>query len=234
MNMVDGVDFNKNDPCIWVLYLPGAVGDLIASIINVHYINVGCKYYGIDDNGQVIFLPADNKIPTRDTRVNNKDYNDEFFYSVADELSSKNLNYSLLDNILFTDHIFKDNDVSKIINTFTDAKIIRIHHKTNDEYKLIKRMSLIKNSPNISHEEIEKRISNDIIQPTNKIHHERLLNIDFSDIFDKEKFENMYSNIINFLNLNHKLVRYDFIEFYISKQHQIIQKEIHKITHDTQ
>ena len=60
-NFVDNVNFTKNDECIWIVYPPGASGDLLASIINRHYISTGCDYFGIDDRGQVIFRPSDYK-----------------------------------------------------------------------------------------------------------------------------------------------------------------------------
>jgi len=207
MHMRDNVSFTFDDKCIWVLHPPGASGDLIASIIDKHYIATGCQYYGINENGQVIFYPADNKLYTRGI----SDFDDSFLYKVGDTLGERNLTYGLLDNIIFTSH---DLNHKKILERFKQAKIINIYNETQEETDLINRMSTLKNN-------VESR---EIIRLP--IDNKRILNIDFKDIFIEEKFEEMYSKMIEFLNIPCKLIRFDFIKFYISKQHPEIQKEL--------
>jgi hypothetical protein len=226
-NMVDGVDFTADDLCIWVLHLPGACGDLIGAIINNHYINSGCNYYGINDNGQVIFLPTDYKTCTRNGYDNVTDYNDKFFYGIADSLGARNLNYSLLDNVIFTHHIYLYNDVLSIINKFPKGKFIRIVYETQDEKDIIDIMAAIKNS---AHEpSIVPNEPTIVPNEVNAVLDQRLLDIRFSDLFEEEKFEKVYDNIVEFLGLPSKLIRYDFIEFYISKQHKSVQQALQRL-----
>lgn len=213
MNMVDGVDFTANDHCVWIMHTPGACGDLIASIINCHYINTGCDYFGIDDNGQVMFLPADYKLSSR----NDGTFSNEFFYSVADNLSNRNLNYSLLDNIIFTSHA---RNHLNIIKTFPKSKIINITHTSPQEKNIINAMSELKNSSSIKRDE------------NLAIEHKQILNIRFSDIFNEVQFEKLYSNIVAFLNLQYKLVRYDYIKFYISMQTPAIQLLMQEVNNE--
>ena len=48
-NWQDGVDFSYTDPCIFVVYPAGASGDLLASIVNSHYLSTGSDYFGITE-----------------------------------------------------------------------------------------------------------------------------------------------------------------------------------------
>jgi hypothetical protein len=221
MNMRDGVDFKKDSKCIWILYRPGAMGDLLGAIVNMHFINTGCEYYGITDKGQVMFMPADNKGPTRKFRINNKEYDKQFLYEVADELGDKCLNYSLLDNILFTDHITKYNKVVSIINSFPNGKFIAINCKTDIEVELSVKMSLLKN--------LDNDIQNNKSDIYNDICNDNLLVIQLSEFFTEKKFNIMYSKIIEFLDLKNMLINYNFIDFYFSKQHPELQDIIKKL-----
>ena len=92
-NFVDGVDFTRNDPCIFVVYPAGAAGDLLISIIDKHYLRTGCEYYGIDDNGRVHMFTSDYELMDKHRRYT---FNDQWFYDLADNLGNRNLNYSLL------------------------------------------------------------------------------------------------------------------------------------------
>ena len=171
MNMVDGVDFDFECECIWILHAPGTSGDLIGSIIDKHYINTGSNYYGIDDNGQVMFLPIDYKIESRQLHK----FNNMFLYSLADNMASRNLNYSLLDNVIFTSH---RNDYNEILSNFKKAKIINITNETDIETNIINRLSKIKNGGD-GHK----------VKNKYPIKNKRIFNIRFADISKEETFE---------------------------------------------
>jgi hypothetical protein len=230
MNMVDGVDFTAEDPCVWILYSPGAAGDLLGAIVDKHYINTGCDYYGIHESGQVLFIPSDYRTCTRNGTRTVTEYTDEFFYGLADTLGSRNLNYSLLDNVIFTHHAYKHKDVLCILDKFPKGKIIMINHTTDIEQEIILKMVELK------HARYSSMGEKTIITNEGYITHDRILNINFLDLFAEEVFEETYSRIIKFLGLRNKLIRYDFIEFYLSKQHPTIRELINSAlidsTHD--
>ena len=102
-NFVDGVDFTKEDPCIFVVYPGGASGDLLISIVDKHYLRTGCEYYGIDNNGKVHLYTTDYDKLDINAKKNGRAYefDQQFFWDVAENLSNRNLNYSLLDQVIF-------------------------------------------------------------------------------------------------------------------------------------
>lgn len=122
-NFVDGVDFTRNDPCIFVVYPSGAAGDLLISIIDKHYLRTGCEYYGIADNGRVHMFTTDYE--SIDLH-NHYEFDDQWFYNLADNLGNRNLNYSLLDQVIFGCHMYQESQVQYILDTFPNAKIVRI------------------------------------------------------------------------------------------------------------
>lgn len=210
-NFVDDVNFNKNDPCIFVVYPPGASGDLLATIIDKHYLKSGCEYYGINKDGQVIFRPTDYKI------TNNKKmselFTDQWFYDIADCLANRNLNYSLLDQVIFSNHLHTNEQINCILDHLPNAKIIKIFAQTNAEMSLINYQHLSKNE----NQKIEIQLDLTQIENSNIIH-DRVLNIPYKTLFVENFFERIYTDIVDFLELESKLIRFDFVDFYLKKQ----------------
>ena len=215
-NFQDFVDFGPSDPCVWVVYPPGAAGDLIASIINFHYVNTGSKYLGITNSGQTIFRPTDQKKINSHTKSNSLNFNDDFFYMIADSLSQRNLNYSLLDQILFSNHCCKDNQVQLILDSFVQAKIIRITPTTKFEDSVINWLSQYKNFSNYKPLPMVTTTSNSLL-PTSGVKDQRLLDIQFSTLFQEHLFEITYLKIIKLLELPGPLIRYNFVDFWLEK-----------------
>jgi hypothetical protein len=221
VNYVDGVDFKKNSPCVWVVYPAGASGDLISSIINSHYIETGSRYYGISELGQVIFRPSDNKI-TNNYMNKHRElpvFDDKWFYQLADQLSEKNLNFSLLDQFIFSCHAYKVKHIDQIRESFPNSKIINIFCEDIQGNTMIDFLGNLKNNTSGIH------------GPGQRYEHDNVLNIPFGAMFNSTLYYRYYDCIVDFLGLHGRLVCFDYIEFYLSKQHSSIE---HQLVHYSQ
>ena len=218
---VDGIEFTADDLCIWVVYAPGSGGDLLASLINFHYINTGSQYFGLGPQGQVIFRPADGKrVNQKYLKTNNVLFEKQFIYDVNTELGNKNLNYGMLDQIIFSNHAYKDIHIKQIKTFFPKSKILRLVPGNILEQQIAHWLGNFKNK-GILDEFIAT--SDNFQYNIEKCNNEFLLDINLTDIVNKTKFEITYNKIIEFLNLPHKLIRFDFIEHWISNQHPTIK-----------
>ena len=213
-NFVDGLDFTKDDPCIFVVYTAGASGDLLVSIIDKHYLRTGCEYYGIAKNGRVHMFTSDYEWLVDA----NTTFDKQFFFDFATSLAKRNLNYSLLDQVIFGCHLYKDEEVEYILKTFPKAKVIRIlpHDQAGDD--IIKTLQHKKLNPNGT------LVKSKMYQT--KINNERVLEIPFGSLFDHNKYYEQYDRIINFLNLNGRLICFDYIQYYLAKQGPELEKTL--------
>lgn len=216
VNFIDGVDFTRNDPCIFVTFPAGAAGDLLISIIDKHYLRTGCEYYGIDNNGKVCLLTTDYDLIDLHKKY---EFNDQWFFDLSESLGGRNLNYSLLDQVIFGCHMYKNNHVQYILNVFPNAKIINI--KPVDYYggqliKFLKKFKL-ENMSNINVTEIEHDIEIDTVRDS------RVYNLPFGALFNERSYDYHYQKIIDFLGLEGRLICYDYVQYYLKKQHPEIR-----------
>lgn len=214
-NFVDGIDFTRNDPCVWVVYPGGAAGDLLISIIDKHYLRTGCEYYGINDRGRVKMYTTDYEMIDRDI-LDNKPFvfDEQWFFNLADNLGQRHLNYSLLDQVIFGCHLHLPADINCILETFPQAKIINIYPKDKKGLNLIKMLGAYK---------VKNVLDYSILNDTTDYHadlvqHERVLNIPFGALFNDTAYCNCYNTILDFLELTGQLICFDYIKFYLSKQ----------------
>jgi hypothetical protein len=212
-NFIDRVDFTRNDPCIFVVYPAGAAGDLLISIIDKHYLRTGCEYYGIADNGRVHMFTSDYE--SMDL-YKNYTFNDQWFYNLAETLGNRNLNYSLLDQVIFGCHMYQDLQIQYILDTFPQCKIIRIIPADQQGQDLIQLLA------NLKLDTTKVKSTRDFI-PANPINDHRVLSIPFGSLFDEEVYYKWYDHIIDFLNLKGRLICFDYIKYYLSKQHTSVQ-----------
>ena len=214
-NFVDRVDFTKNDPCIFVVYPGGASGDLLISIIDKHYLRTGCEYYGIADNGRIHMFTTDYEfMDEKKIRV----FDDKFFYMVAESLSNRNLNYSLLDQVIFGTHMWRNDEVELILRTFPKAKVIRIMPQDQAGHDIIN--LLVQKKLNLEGNSSESAMGQ------TKINNERVLEIPFGKFFTKGNYLKHYDSIINFLNLNGRLICFDYVQYYLTRQGPAIAKTL--------
>lgn len=231
---VDGADFEPDDRCVWIVYPSGGAGDLLASIVNFHYAETGARFKGIDTKGQVIFEASDNKHTNKLLQVDQLRFDDQFFYEIADILSSKSTNWSKIDCLLFSNHLYEDRHVQMILDTFKNCKIIRVLPRTHGEQAITKWLGIFKNSPA------------DVIEPfvipgdhykeityTNNIADSRLLTVFFKDFISSTKFSSTYQIIQRHLGFPGPMITYDFIKFWIDQQPQMIQRYMHSLIDNT-
>ena len=221
MNFVDGIEFTKNDECIWNVYPPGAGGDLLASIINAHYGRTGSDYFGINDNGQVIFRPSDYKLTNSRHLDNQTLFDDQHFYDISDSLGSRNLNYSLLDQFIFSNHLYTAQEIRHILATFPKARVINTFIATSQGTNLVKFMSKLKNL----NQDIGFNSALSFTKPT-LVSDPRVINLPFGVLFNESSYYYYYDRILNFLGLSGRLICFDYIKYYLSKQHPEIQDKL--------
>ena len=213
-NFIDSVDFTKDDPCIFVVYPAGASGDFLISIIDKHYLRTGCEYYGIADNGRVHMFTTDyESMDLKDIRV----FDNKFFNMVAESLGNRNLNYSLLDQVIFGTHMWRDTEVELILSTFPKAKVIRIMPQDQAGHDIIKSMVQKKLNSNTT--------GSSLMYQT-KINNSRVLEIPFGSMFNQTNYYKHYDRIIDFLNLNGRLICFDYVQYYLTRQDHEIAKTL--------
>lgn len=219
-NFNDDLVFSQNAQCIFVVYRPGAGGDLLASIVNSHYLNTGADYFGISETGQVIFRPSDYKITN--TYPYEKLFSDQWCYDISDSLSGRNKSYSNLDNMIFSNHNYKQHNIEKILTHLPNSKVIKIYAQNTFEQSLIDYQGSLKNF----NKTVEIEFTDFQYIENNCADSDRVLNIPYISLFNQKQFEYFYSKIIDFLQLEGKLIRFDFIEYYISKQTDYFQEKL--------
>ena len=215
-NFIDGVDFTKADPCLFVVYPAGASGDLLISIINNHYLRTGCEYYGINNKGRVMMYTTDYEFIDQ---YRDYSFNDEWFYRLASKLAERNLNYSLLDQVIFGFHMYKDSDIDHLLDTFPNAKIIRISPKDTNGDKLLRWLSNSK-LKNI-HADLNMDNNQSIVSSVDS---PRVLDLPFGFMFNKSSYTTHYDQIIDFLELNGRLICFDYVNYYLLKQDKRIRE----------
>lgn len=222
-NYIDGVNFTANDPCIFVVYPPGASGDLLISIIDKHFLRTGCEYYGIDQRGKLHLYSSDYEMIDIALTNNSLKFNSQWFYNFADKLASRNLNYSLLDQVIFGCHLYKDHQIEEILHTFPKCKIIRILPKDNEGESIMNFLAKYKLQEKIpnTHGTTLKFESKIAYSPS--VTDERILDLPFACLFSENNYYKHYDKLIDFLNLTDRLICYNYIQYYISKQHPEIR-----------
>lgn len=210
-NFIDGVNFTRDDSCVFVVYPAGAAGDLLISIIDKHYLRTGCEYYGISDSGRVMIYTTDYEVMDISLEQTGQvTFDQQWFYDLAEKLGQRKLNYSLLDQVIFGCHLYREEQIKQVLDNFSRAKIINIYPKDKPGLHLINKLRSIKlkNSSDQNQE-----LSSGVFC------HDRVLNIPFGCLFDKTSYSIYYNKILEFLGLDQRqLISFDYIDFYLSKQ----------------
>jgi hypothetical protein len=124
--------------------------------------------------------------------------------------------------------LYQDCQITCILECFKQAKIIRILPANSFEKNIIDWLGFYKNK-NIVEKFKEKTV--DIYSST--LTDNRLLDIQFGHLLNKEQFDQTYDQIVNHLDLPYKLIRFDLIEFWANHQHEIIRPMLNKINERT-
>jgi len=139
-------------------------------------------------------------------------FSQQWFYNLSNKLSERNLNYSLLDQVIFGCHLYTAENITYILNTFPKAKVINIYPKD------ITGSTIIANLMNIKLHNSINNSTKITFNKNNTVDHERVLNIPFGCLFNKNLYSNYYNKILHFLNLPGQLISFEYINFYLSKQ----------------
>jgi hypothetical protein len=226
-NFIDGLIFTRDDPCVWVVYPAGAAGDLLISIIDKHYLRTGCDYYGINDQGRVMIYTSDYEMI--DIAIKNKGkiiFNDQWFYNFSDQLGARNLTYSMLDQVIFGCHMNRPPDIQTIIDNFSQAKIINVYPKDAFGEFLRYHMATFK----LKNLDLTKEVIDSFVEEPEYIprlvNHERVLNVPFGFLFNQPSYDKYYKIIREFLGIGDSLICFEFIKFYLSRQHEIVKTQL--------
>jgi hypothetical protein len=224
-NYIDGLTFTRSDPCVWTVYPPGAAGDLLISIINQHYLRTGCEYYGIDDRGRTMIYTTDYEMIDLALKKNQSvNFDDQWFYDFSDQLGQRNLTYSMLDQVIFGCHLCQAHDIHHILGNFSQARIINIHAQDKRGQDIIRNMAKFKIKL-LPPSDISDVGRDETFQP-NIVQHDRVLNVPFGLLFSRDSYDKCYAAIRKFLNLSGPLICFEYVEFWLSKQHDLIRNQL--------
>jgi hypothetical protein len=210
---------------VWTVYPPGAAGDLLISILNQHYLRTGCEYYGIDDRGRTMIYTTDyDMIDLALKNHKSVDFDDQWFYNFSDQLGQRNLTYSMLDQVIFGCHLWQARDIQKILDNFSQAQIINIYAQDRRGQCIIQNTAKFKlqSQPPSDITEVGQEQP---FQP-NTVEHARVLNVPFGLLFHKDSYDKCYADIRKFLNLAGPLICFEFVEFWLSRQHDVIRNQL--------
>lgn len=228
-NFIDGLNFTRDDPCVWVVYPAGAAGDLLISIIDKHYLRTGCEYYGINNRGRVMIYTTDYEMIDLALDKNKKiDFDQQWFYDFSNQLGNRNLSYSMLDQVIFGCHLCLPHDIQKIIDNFSNAKIINIYPKDGLGHFLLSYMAESKLNPNHLTNKTMELPGKDLKYVPHLFNHDRVLNVPFGFLFNRQSYDKYYKIIREFLGINNSLICFEFIEFYLSKQPNTVRIQLEK------
>lgn len=219
------VSFGFNDPCVWIVYPPGAAGDLVASIVNFHYFKTGANFYGIRPSGQICFRSTDKKVIDLNYISKDKLFDQNLLFLINDAIGNESLDYSKMDQVIFSSHYWQDKHINHILDNFKKSKIIKILPKTSYEKSIIDWLAAYKN------QDIKYNLPTTIDRRdlTFTAHDDRVLTLFFGDLLKEYSFELCYQKILHYLDLEFPLIRYDFIKFWLANQHPYIIPYLEKI-----
>lgn len=224
-NHISGLIFTCNDPCVWVVYPGGAAGDLLISILDKHYLRTGCEYYGINDQGRVMLYTTDYEMIDKALETNQPiEFTDQWFHDFSGQLGNRNITYGMLDQVIIGCHLYRPQDIEKILDAFGQARIINIYTKDSLGKSIVQNMAKVKldcaDPAEITDETNDSDYTPDIVQD------DRVLNVPFGFLFNRDSYDRYYADIRKFLGLAGPLICFEYIEFYLSKQHALIQHQL--------
>lgn len=132
------------------------------------------------------------------------------------------MNYSMCDQFIFSCHAHQDLHISLLLEKFPKCKIIRTYLKDTHGSAIATFMKTLKNR-NIL---IDPIFGTNHVFHTAQICHPNVFNIPFGVLFEKNSYYQWYDEIIKFLGLNARLICFDYVEYYISKQHPKIKNSL--------
>ena len=105
-------------------------------------------------------------------------------------------------------------EIELILDKLPNSKIIRIFSEDSIQDQMIEYQQNLKNANIDSRIEFGTLITHNVLNITST----RLLNIPYISLFSKHSFNQIYKMIVKFLDLDSRLIRFDFIEYYLKQQ----------------
>jgi len=220
--------FTYDSPCIWVAYQPGALGDMLSSIISLH-VNTHGKFLGFTDRGQVNFRPSDGQFSQFQFQQSAEDFRDQVI-TIDDQLinhiNRRNGGQRTETISMFRGHQSSNTNIEIILDKLPNCKIINIHTTnskyenslayTLTEYKNFGELILFDNPKHDEHPDFSVVYD-----------HPRVLNVALHELLNEDEFNNLYLRILEFLEIpSYPFITFSLIEYWISQQHPEIQKLI--------
>ena len=215
--------FDRDSPCIWITYPPGAAGDLLTAIIDKHYLRTGCEYLGIDAHGKVVLRTSDyDSVDVALINNGHLQFDQQWFWDFAKQLNQRHLCFSMLDQVIIATHYCAYHQIHHLLDTFANAKIVNIYCKDPDASRIISNMARWK----LEHQ--SPVIESAIHRPATSVlvAHERVLNLQFGCLFDQQIYDRTYRLLCAFLEFPAPLINFEFIQFYLSKQHSTLATQL--------
>lgn len=227
---------------LWVVYPPGSAGDWLSYLISRHYHDSGIDLLPSDPIGKINFVGSDRKALNQfKSEIESlPDKNHEKFNNQIDKIISNGY-YSLHRNIpiedvsqmIFSNHFFEDSYINNMLN-ITSWKFIRILPYTPLEkefvIKSIAHKLLKLNQSKSPWPEGNVDIFWQHIKKQGNINkNKRLLELSVSDIILESRWEETYSKIKIFLDIEIDLISKNSLQYYYNLQPLQIQECLDKL-----
>jgi hypothetical protein len=164
-----------------------------------------------------------------DIAITNKqpiNFDQQWFYNFSDQLGNRNLTYSMLDQVIFGCHLYRPEHIQCVLDNFSQAQIVNIYAQDSLGNFIVNNMAKFKLNSKDPNENMtafqQVEYQPDLIQ------HERVLNVPFGFLFNQSSYNRYYASIREFLGLSRPLICFDYVEFYLSKQNDIIRTQLEK------
>jgi hypothetical protein len=132
----------------------------------------------------------------------------------------------MLDQVIFGCHLYRQQHIQQILDTFSQARVINIYaqdRRGQSIMQILGKFKLRSIDPVdivVEHQSTECQFGFGS--------HERVLNIPFGFLFNRYSYDRYYTDIRKFLGLTGALICFEYIEFYLSKQNNLIQSQLKK------
>ena len=227
---------------LWVVYPPGSAGDWLSYLISRHYHDSGIDLLPSDPIGKINFVGSDTKALNQ-FKPELSSVEDENLEKFKNQLNKIIINgyYSLNRNIqiedvsqlILSNHFFEDMYINDMLNT-TSWKFIRILPYTPLEKEFVFKSIVYK---------IFKQNQSKLPWPGDNVDlfwqyigeqgninkNERLLELSVSDIILESRWEETYSKIKIFLDIEIDLISKNSLQYYYNLQPPHIQESLDKL-----
>jgi len=229
------IDQIKNANVLFVVYPPGSAGDWLSYLISRHYVDSGVDLLPSDPIGKINFIGSDRK------KLNEvfpdvytfKGFDNNFYTRIVDGYYSVNRNIKFEDvsQIIVANHYYENDFITDLLEN-TSWKFIRVLPSDELERNFLFESvlcKLYKPGDHVPWKTNPARFWWSIDYRTHKMHNERLLELSIRDFLLQDNWENTYSKIRQFLNIDIDLISKNSLQYYYDLQPPHIQECLDKL-----